>query len=207
MRWTSSSSIRPHVLLCWLALLLVRVIETTTGTTWHQLRDHLDELHIGTFTGPAGTYRQRTELAKPQRDLFAKLGLTAPQKSVELAQDLKEREAQRDLERARDAARAHADLVSVWLGWRYTALLLPSVKRGLRTTRPDRGCIERGDAAIRGDRWVEHVLAGHPATSTWPRLCRRSSTCWTPSYEVGVYCRGGGSYGGVDPDQYLLSQI
>ena len=28
--------IRAHILLCWLALLLIRVVETTTGQTWHQ---------------------------------------------------------------------------------------------------------------------------------------------------------------------------
>jgi hypothetical protein len=77
--------IRAHVILCWLALLLVRVIETTTGATWHQLREHLDELHIGTFTAAAGTYRQRTELTKPQRDILAKLNLTPPKKIIELA--------------------------------------------------------------------------------------------------------------------------
>ena len=77
--------IRAHVILCWLALLLVRITETTTGSTWHQLREHLDELHLGTFTGTAGTYRQRTELTKPQRDIFTKLGLTAPKKVIELA--------------------------------------------------------------------------------------------------------------------------
>jgi len=77
--------IRAHIILCWLALLLVRVIETTTDSTWHQLSEHLDQLHIGTFTGPAGTYRQRTELTKPQRDLFARLDLTPPKKIIELA--------------------------------------------------------------------------------------------------------------------------
>jgi hypothetical protein len=77
--------IRAHVILCWLALLLVRVIETTSGATWHQLREDLDELHIGTFTATAGTYRQRTELTKPQRDILAKLGLTPPKKIIELA--------------------------------------------------------------------------------------------------------------------------
>jgi hypothetical protein len=77
--------IRAHVILCWLALLLVRVTETTTSATWHQLREHLDELHIGTFTGAAGTYRQRTELTRPQRDIFTKLDLTPPKKIIELA--------------------------------------------------------------------------------------------------------------------------
>ena len=31
--------IRAHVILCWLALLLVRIVETTTGGTWNRLRE------------------------------------------------------------------------------------------------------------------------------------------------------------------------
>jgi hypothetical protein len=54
--------IRAHVLLCWLALLLVRVAENTTGQTWPDMRRELDRIHLGTFTGSAGTFRQRTEL-------------------------------------------------------------------------------------------------------------------------------------------------
>src|SRR4051794_20722878 len=30
--------IRAHIILCWLALLLVRIVETTTTQTWHHLR-------------------------------------------------------------------------------------------------------------------------------------------------------------------------
>ena len=33
--------IRAHVLLCWLALLLIRIIETSTGRTWPALREQL----------------------------------------------------------------------------------------------------------------------------------------------------------------------
>jgi hypothetical protein len=77
--------IRAHVVLCWLALLLVRVAETTTGATWPTLRRDLDRLHVGTFTGPAGTFRQRTELTKPLRDIFAKLQLPPPKQIIELA--------------------------------------------------------------------------------------------------------------------------
>jgi hypothetical protein len=76
--------IRAHVILCWLALLLIRIIEATTGDTWNNIRRHLDRLHVGTFTGPAGTFRQRTELTKPQRDLLAKLAITPPKQIVEL---------------------------------------------------------------------------------------------------------------------------
>ncbi len=76
--------IRAHVLLCWLALLLVRVAETTTGATWPTIRATLDRLHLITFTGPAGTFRQTTELTKPQRDLFTALALEVPKKILEV---------------------------------------------------------------------------------------------------------------------------
>jgi hypothetical protein len=76
--------IRSHVILCWLALLLVRLVETTTGDTWNRLREDLQELHVGTFEGPAGTFRQRTELTTAQRDVLAKLGVDAPKKIIEL---------------------------------------------------------------------------------------------------------------------------
>jgi len=54
-----------HVLLRWLALLLVRVAETQAGQTWPVMRRELDRIHLGTFTGPAGTFRQRTDLSRP----------------------------------------------------------------------------------------------------------------------------------------------
>jgi Transposase DDE domain len=70
--------IRAHVLLCWLALLLARTIETTCGDTWPSLRHQLERIKLGTFTGPAGTFRQRTELTGPQRAILAKLQLPEP---------------------------------------------------------------------------------------------------------------------------------
>ncbi|HVH22650.1 MAG TPA: IS1634 family transposase [Pseudonocardia sp.] len=76
--------IRAHVILCWLALLLVRIVETTTGDTWNRLREDLQELHVGTFEGPAGTFRQRTELSTAQRGILAKLNIDPPKKIIEL---------------------------------------------------------------------------------------------------------------------------
>jgi transposase len=76
--------IRAHVLLCWLALLLVRVAETSTGNTWPTIRDELQRLHAVTFTATTGTFRQTTELSKPQRDLLAALDIPAPKKIIEL---------------------------------------------------------------------------------------------------------------------------
>ena len=76
--------IRAHVLLCWLALLLIRIAENTTGQTWPVMRRELDRIHLGTFTG-ASTFRQRTELTKPARDLLAKLAIDPPRQIHQLA--------------------------------------------------------------------------------------------------------------------------
>jgi hypothetical protein len=69
--------------LCWLALLLIRIAETAAGTTWNNIADELDLLTLGTFTGPAGTFRQTAELTSTQRDILAKLGLPPPKKIIE----------------------------------------------------------------------------------------------------------------------------
>jgi transposase len=76
--------IRAHVLLCWLALLLVRVAETGTGQTWNTIRAHQQRLHLITYTGPAGTLRQRTELSTAQREALTALNLEAPKKIIEI---------------------------------------------------------------------------------------------------------------------------
>ena len=75
--------IRAHVILCWLALLLIRVAETTTGATWAKITDEMDLLTLGTFTGTAGTFRQTAELTKAQRDLLAKLQIPHPKKIIQ----------------------------------------------------------------------------------------------------------------------------
>ena len=76
--------IRAHVILCWLALLLIRIVETSTGDTWYHIREDLQELHVGTVEGPAGTFRQRTELTTAQRDILTRLSVEPPKKIIEL---------------------------------------------------------------------------------------------------------------------------
>lgn len=76
--------IRAHILLCWLALLLIRVAETSSGQTWNRIRGELQRLHAVTFTGPAGTFRQTTEPTKSQRDLLAALNLNPPKKITDI---------------------------------------------------------------------------------------------------------------------------
>jgi Transposase DDE domain len=76
--------IRAHVVLCWLALLLARITENACGQTWPELRRELDRIHVGTFTGSAGTFRQRTELTKPQLAILKALEISAPPRIYQL---------------------------------------------------------------------------------------------------------------------------
>jgi hypothetical protein len=68
------------VLLCWLALLLVRIIETRTGRTWAAVREDLQDLHVGVFTGPAGTFTQTSEPTTAIKTVLAALDVTPPKK-------------------------------------------------------------------------------------------------------------------------------
>jgi Transposase DDE domain len=76
--------IRAHVILCWLALLLMRVAENETGRPWNRIRAELQRQHAVTWTGPAGTFRQATDLTKPQRDLYTALSIEPPKKILAL---------------------------------------------------------------------------------------------------------------------------
>lgn len=76
--------IRAHIILCWLALLLIRIIETTCGDTWTNLRSELQRLHVGTFTGSAGTYQQTTHLTPTQRQILDQLKLAPPPRILDL---------------------------------------------------------------------------------------------------------------------------
>jgi hypothetical protein len=76
--------IRAHVVLCWLALLLIRVTETTCGGAWPNLRRELEKIKVGTFTGPAGSFRQRTEITASQRVILGKLELAEPPRIQQL---------------------------------------------------------------------------------------------------------------------------
>jgi len=76
--------IRAHVLLCWHALLLARIAENACGSTWPELRRELDKIQVGTFTGPAGIFRQRTELTTNQRQILKTLKIEAPPRIYQL---------------------------------------------------------------------------------------------------------------------------
>jgi len=70
--------IRSHVLLCWLALLLIRVIETETDATWDVLRDELDQIHQVDLHSKDGAVRLVTELTANQRKPLSRLAIPPP---------------------------------------------------------------------------------------------------------------------------------
>ena len=66
--------IQAHVQLCWLALLLIRVVEIAASDTWRNVRDELQRMHLVTLATPEGTVAQRSLTTPGQRRILAALG-------------------------------------------------------------------------------------------------------------------------------------
>ena len=70
--------IRAHVQLCWLALLLMRVIENATDDTWRNVRHELDRMHLITLATTDGQVAQRSAATAGQKAILAALELPEP---------------------------------------------------------------------------------------------------------------------------------
>jgi Transposase DDE domain len=70
--------IRSHVLVCFLALVIIRVAEIRAGDTWRTIGDQLQTIKLGRFRSPDGEFTQRTELTSDQRQLLNALGVPEP---------------------------------------------------------------------------------------------------------------------------------
>ncbi len=70
--------IRAHVLICWLALLLIRVAERQTDQTWRRIALELGRLHQVTLTGTAGTVQHTTTISDQQAAIYNATSVTAP---------------------------------------------------------------------------------------------------------------------------------
>ncbi len=77
---TKDDRIRSHVMLCWLALLLIRIAELETGMTWPRVRTEMERLHLGKFLHKDGHVLQYTELTVVQRKILKELKITPPKK-------------------------------------------------------------------------------------------------------------------------------
>ena len=69
--------IRAHVQLCWLALLLMRVVENATDDTWRNVRHELDRMHLVTLATADGQVAQRS-MTTGQKTILAALKLGEP---------------------------------------------------------------------------------------------------------------------------------
>jgi len=76
----TSDRIKAHVLLCWLALLLIRVAENETGKTWFNLDRALDPLKLIMLRSPDGTVSQCTAISVEQKSIFSACKLQIPAK-------------------------------------------------------------------------------------------------------------------------------
>jgi hypothetical protein len=70
--------IRSHVQLCWLALLLLRVIENATNDTWRNIRHELDRMHLIALATADGQVAQRSATTPGQKTILAALELPEP---------------------------------------------------------------------------------------------------------------------------------
>jgi transposase len=70
--------IRAHVLICFLALVIIRVAELRAQQTWRTIGDQLGRIKLGHFRSPDGEFTQRTELSAELRQLLKTLGVPEP---------------------------------------------------------------------------------------------------------------------------------
>ena len=70
--------IQAHVLICFLALVIIRVAETRTDDTWRTIRAELGTIRQGHFRSHDGEFTQTTELTARQRELHSQIGIPEP---------------------------------------------------------------------------------------------------------------------------------
>ena len=76
--------IRSHVMLCWLALLLVRIAEVESGITWPKIRRKMQQLNLIEFFDKNGRILQHTELTPDQRNMLKKLKIKPPKRVLKV---------------------------------------------------------------------------------------------------------------------------
>ena len=83
--------IKAHVILCWLAMLLIRVAENEVGETWRQMKKSLATLKVGIHRTAEGEVWQTNPLRPEVKALFERLKLKPPPRfyAMKPAKDLK----------------------------------------------------------------------------------------------------------------------
>jgi len=76
--------IRAHVQLCWLALLLIRLIETRTDQTWHQVMKTMRPLSVAIQQSSYGRVMQTNRVNSAQKSVLDALELKPPKRFLQL---------------------------------------------------------------------------------------------------------------------------
>lgn len=76
--------IKCHILLCFMALVLARIVEHKTQRTWSRVRDEMARLHCGEFQIESKKFRQLTELTTEQKQIFKELRIKEPSSIVDI---------------------------------------------------------------------------------------------------------------------------
>ena len=85
--------IKAHVLLCWLAMLLIRVAENETGQTWRSMRKELAGLQMGIHQTPSGEVWQTNPLRPEVKKLLEQLKIKSPPRFYAMKPAVKEPKA------------------------------------------------------------------------------------------------------------------
>ncbi len=70
--------IRCHVFLCFIALVLVRIVENKTGSSWPKVRNEMNRLHHGEFKIDGKIVQQLTEPTQEQKKILNSLNIKEP---------------------------------------------------------------------------------------------------------------------------------
>jgi transposase len=76
--------IKAHVLLCWIAMLMIRVVENNINETWFQIKKKLFSIKLGINSCSEGEIHESSPLSGEQKKLFSTLGLNTPPRYFKL---------------------------------------------------------------------------------------------------------------------------
>ncbi|MBD3340229.1 MAG: transposase [Candidatus Lokiarchaeota archaeon] len=79
--------IRCHIFLCFLALVLARIIESKTNLSWSRIRNEMNRIYVGEFRKHGKTISLMTELTKEQQSIFAAVDIKEPSTVVGIQLD------------------------------------------------------------------------------------------------------------------------
>jgi transposase len=79
--------IRCHIFLCFIALVLVRIIENKTGKTWSRVHNEIARIHYGEFLIESKKVCRITELTQEQKNILDSLEIKEPNTFIDIQID------------------------------------------------------------------------------------------------------------------------